>query len=667
MQLLLIIWATGLAAFSGLPGYFLVKHPQRGELWCVICMSGAMLLGLSGAFVGMFSHGVTTMSLLWPAVADGQIGLDPLSAFFLAPVFLIGGLGAIYGSGYWPQRRHPRNGRRLRFFWGVLVAGMAFLLISRHALLFLLGWECMALAAYFLIAVEGHRDENRRAAWIYLILTHFSSLTLFGLFALWHHITGSYLMAPVAVGTISTRMLNICMLLILCGFGTKAGIMPLHFWLPGAHSTAPSHVSAIMSGVVLKMGIYGIIRFNSLLPPAPLAWGALLLMLGISSGVLGILFAIAQQNLKRLLAYSSVENIGIITVGIGLAMIGHSQAQPTLIVLGLAGSLLHVWNHSLFKSLLFFGAGAVLHATHTRDIDCLGGLAKTMPRTAVLFLVGAVAICALPPLNGFASELLIYLGLFKSMILEGGNMFVPLFGVPALATIGALALACFAKVYSAIFLGEGRTRRACQAREVPILMQLPMTILAGICLLLGLLPWLAIAPLNGIITLWLPNNTVVYTLLAQAPLDVISAIAIVTLLCTVGVLYLFARTYANAREGLTWDCGYAAPTPRMQYTATSFTQMLTTLFNSVLKPRQHLPDTFPLFPRPDHAYSHVDEAVLDRLLMPVCRRLENWFAWFHRFQRGLTQHYVLYILIILLLFLSTLFSFKQLFANWFTL
>lgn len=665
MFLLFVIWATALAAFSGLPGYLLTKRVRRGELWSTACMLGAMVFGLIGAFGSLCRPTSASIPFHWPAVSDGLIGVDPLSGFFLIPVFLIGGLGALYALGYWPQERHPRSGKRLRFFWGILVAGMAFLLVSRHALSFLLGWECMALAAYFLIAVEDHRQENRRAAWIYLILTHFSSLALFGLFALWHHLTGSYLMAPLTVGTITTPMLNICMLLILCGFGTKAGIMPLHFWLPGAHSTAPSHVSAIMSGVVLKMGVYGIIRFSSLLPPAPPAWGALLLVLGIVSGTLGILFAIAQQNLKRLLAYSSVENIGIISIGIGLAMIGRSQAQPTWVVLGLAGALLHTWNHSLFKSLLFLGAGAILRTTHTRDIDRLGGLAKSMPHTAALFLVGSIAICALPPLNGFASELLIYLGLFKSVMLEGSNMLVPLFGVPALAMIGALALACFVKIYSMIFLGEGRTRRARQAGEAPLLMRLPMTILAAACLLLGLLPWLAIAPLNRIIAPWLPNSAAAYTLLAQAPLDVISAIAIVTLLCTIGVLYLFTRTHAQARTSVTWDCGYAAPTPRIQYTGTSFAQMITALFHGILKPHRHTPDTSPLFPRPERAHTRVDEAVLDRILMPVSHRLENWFAWFHRFQRGLTQHYVLYILIILLIFLSTLFSFKALLSHWF--
>ena len=277
--------------------------------------------------------------------------------------------------------------------------------------------------------------------------------------------------------------------LALVGFGLKAGIMPLHVWLPGAHANAPSHVSAIMSGVMIKMGIYGLVRVLVLLPTPPLAWGYVLLGLGVVSGVLGVAFAVGQHDLKRLLAYHSIENIGIIVIGLGLALIGRTLDRADWIVLGLGGALLHVWNHALFKSLLFLSAGSVIHATGTREIDRLGGLAKAMPRTSLAFLVGAVAICGLPPLNGFVSELLIYLGLFGTLgIGEGGACPMAAFAAPALALIGGLAVACFVKVFGVVFLGTARSEDARHAHESAWSMLGPMGVLMGCCLFIGLFP-----------------------------------------------------------------------------------------------------------------------------------------------------------------------------------
>ena len=245
------------------------------------------------------------------------------------------------------------------------------------------------------------------------MLSHFATLSLFGMFAVMAHVTGSFNFASLANGT--TGQLNTIFVLALLGFGTKAGIMPLHVWLPGAHAQAPSHISAMMSGIVLKMGIYGLVRVLSLFSEIPVQWGELILALGTVSAVLGVAFAVGQHDIKRLLAYHSIENIGIILMGIGLALLGRTYHQPIWVVLGAAGGLLHVWNHALFKSLLFFAAGSVVHATGTREIDSLGGLAKLMPLTSNCFLLGAVAICGLPPLNGFVSELMIYLGLFHTI------------------------------------------------------------------------------------------------------------------------------------------------------------------------------------------------------------------------------------------------------------
>lgn len=660
----LITAAIVLAAVSGLPGLCFARSSVWGQRIAVALTSGGALLGLTGAWSGLRAGQHAAVMFPWPAADDSVVGVDALSAFFLVPVFLMGGLGSIYGLGYWPQRQHPRNGRALQVFWGLLVAGMSLLVISKHAMAFLLGWEVMALSAFFLVTTEDQRDECRQAGWIYILATHVGTLTLFALFALWRWATGSYLLQPVASDAISLGLMNGLFFLALFGFGLKAGMLPLHFWLPGAHAAAPSHVSAMLSGVVLKMGIYGLLRFLSLLPDPPSAWGGLLLALGAISGLLGVVFALGQHDLKRLLAYHSVENIGIILMGLGLAMLGRSAHRSEWVVLGLAGCLLHVWNHSLFKSLLFLCAGSVVHTAHTRKIDHLGGLARTMPWTAAMFLVGAVAICGLPPLNGFVSELFVYLGLLRTATIDRSTGSAAVIAAPVLAMIGALAVACFVKVYGAVFLGEPRTPAAAHASEAPGSMRGAMVVLAACCAVIGLAPVLITPILDNVIARWRPaSDPAPLSLGTVAPLGAVSALS-VSLVACIAVLTgaLLHRGRIAHRVG-TWDCGYARPTSRMQYTASSFAQMIVAMFDWVLRPRGHRPHMDGLFPGRTAMHSHVDDAVLDRLLVPAAVGVERWFRWFHRFQQGLTQHYVLYILITMLLMLSSLMPFDELVAR----
>jgi hydrogenase-4 component B len=658
-----IIIAIFLAAISGLPGLFLSRKSVWGQRIAAGIMTGSAVVGLGGVGSGWGVDPSRIISISksfpWPAMGNSVIGLDALSAFFLVPVFLMGGLGSIYGLGYWPQLRHFGNGRKLRLFWGLLIAGMALLIISKHAMAFLLGWEIMALSAFFLVATEDHREECRRAGWLYLIATHTGTLTLFAMFALWRWATGSYALVPVAGNMISLGVLNILFFMALLGFGLKAGVMPLHFWLPSAHANAPSHVSAMLSGIVLKMGIYGLVRFLSLLPDPPLAWGGFILLLGAISGLFGVVFAIGQHDLKRLLAYHSVENIGIILMGLGLAMLGRSVGQPVWIVLGLAGCLLHTWNHSLFKSLLFLSAGSVVHSTHTRQIDRLGGLAKTMPWTAAMFVVGAVAICGLPPLNGFVSEFFVYLGLLGTMTTKGAMGSAPVLVVPVLAMIGALAVACFVKVYGAVFLGTPRTPTLSPTHESPLTMRIPMVILAALCAVIGLAPVLLIPILDRVIAGWVIGSSPLPSLRTVAPLNIMSVISVVLVsLIVVLAIGLGIRKRVSRYVG-TWDCGYARPTSRIQYTASSFAQMIVAMFRWVLRPRMQRPRITGLFPKPAQMHSHVDDIVLDRGILPVSRNAERWFNWFHRFQQGITQQYLLYILIIVILMMSTMIPFKE--------
>ncbi len=655
MPLQLVSVGMLLFASSGVPGLFMSRRSWAGQRISTLMTSLGAVIGLVGGCAGLTDGVVTMLPFPWPSVGNSFIGLDALSAFFLVPIFLVGGLGSVYGLGYWSVREKPRSGPTVRAFWGCIVAGMALLVTARHAMAFLFGWETMALSAFFLVSAENEHGETRKAGFIYLVATHLGTLSLFALFATWRWATGSFDLVPLATGAAPAGVANLLFLLGLLGFGMKAGIMPLHFWLPGAHANAPSHVSALLSGVMIKMGIYGIIRMLTLMPAGPAFWGVLILVLGAISGLLGVIYALGQHDLKRLLAYHSIENIGIILMGLGVAMLGRALGQPVWFALGMAGSLLHVWNHSLFKSLLFLGAGSVARSTGTRQIDTLGGLARSMPWTAALFLVGAAAICGLPPLNGFISEFLIYLGLLRPLTVAGSGGAALAFAAPVLAMIGALAVACFIKVYGVAFLGNPRTASAARATESPWSMRLPMLVLAGACLTIGLAPGLVVPALERAGAVIGPDIAArAGPLSALVPLGSLSVMAALLLgLSAVAAMTLSASVRAG-RRALTWDCGYAGPTGRMQYTASSFAQGIVRLFGAVLRPDTRRPLLQGAFPGRTSMHSHVADGVLDGWLLPSALRVQGRFRWFHRFQQGLTQHYVLFIVLALVLLLGTL-------------
>jgi hydrogenase-4 component B len=671
MSLVLILTATALAGASGLPGLFLDPRRPWGQWIAAFMMSLSAVVGIAGAVMGL--EGSYGIALALPSSLMGgglTLGMDALSAFFLVPIFAMGGLGSIYGLGYWSPSEHETSGRILGLFWGTLVAGMSILVVARHAMVFLLGWEAMALSAFFLVGTESHLAEVRGAAFIYLIATHIGTLSLFAMFGLLRLASGSFDLKPAAFDGASLGMLTAIFCLAMLGFGLKAGLMPLHFWLPIAHASAPSHVSAMLSGVVIKMGVYGMVRITGLLPQPPVAWGAILLILGAVSGVLGVAFAIGQHDLKRLLAYHSIENIGIIVMGLGLAMAGRSMDEPDWVVLGLAGCLLHVWNHAAFKSLLFLSAGSVVHVTHTREIDRLGGLAQPMPWTSVLFLIGAVAICGLPPLNGFVSELLIYLGLLHTTGIGGGESWIgAALGVPVLAAIGALAVACFVKAYGVVFLGKPRGVATAGAHESPMTMIAPMILLAACCVLIGLAPFALGSPLGHAVSAWAPESSGIGgRLVSLAPLASIGIMSLViwVMIGIVSTLFLWQHPIMLIHRACTWDCGYARPAPRMQYTSSSFTQMLVGLLRWPLRPRVHNPKICGVFPKAASFESHVDDVVLDGQLIPAVGAVQRWLAWLRGLQPGLTQHYVLYILVTVVAMLMWAVPFAQLLIRLFS-
>lgn len=653
MSVPLILVGIAIVAVSGVPGLFLSRQSTVGQWVTTVLAVGGAALGLVGVGVSVRVGDGPPLSLPWQVPGGAfLVAVDGISAVFLAPVFLISLLGSVYGLGYWKQTEHPRNGRKLRLFYGLLTAGMALVLLARNAILFLASWEVMALSAFFLVTTEDHDPEVRESGWLYLVSTHFATLCLFALFALLRAASGSFTLAPLAAGVISPSTATAVFVLALLGFGLKAGIMPLHVWLPSAHANAPSHVSALMSGVIIKMGIYGIVRITAMLPRPPVEWGGVLLGLGVVSGVLGVAFAIGQHDLKRLLAYHSIENIGIIVMGIGLAMVGRSLGQADWIVLGLAGALLHVWNHALFKALLFLSAGSVIHAMHTREIDHLGGLAKTMPWTALSFLVGAVAICGLPPLNGFVSEFLIYLGLFRTLGLGQEPAYAgAAFAAPALALIGGLAVACFVKVFGAVFLGVARSEHARHAHESGPAMIVPLAALAACCFVIGLAPALVVPVLARGVSAWAPELADVGPRLHNlAALDWVSFMGVLLLasgLLAGGAFWVCLRR-SPVLTGPTWGCGFSASSPRLQYTSSSFAQMLVDLFAWALRPKGRAPEELPLFPGKSSFHSDVPDVVLDEAILPAFRSVAWLFSWFRWFQHGNVQTYLLYIFVALI-------------------
>jgi formate hydrogenlyase subunit 3/multisubunit Na+/H+ antiporter MnhD subunit len=587
-----------------------------------------------------------------------HLGMDPLSAFFLIPITGLGLLGAIYGAGY----QRGGDAKKLGVGWfhyNLLLASMVVVVTSRNAILFLIAWEVMALSSFFLVTHEHEKPHVRTAGWIYLVATHLGTAFLLALFVILGEKAGSYEFSAFARvgGTLSPGLSIAAFFFALIGFGAKAGFIPLHVWLPEAHPAAPSHVSALMSGVMIKTGIYGLIRLLACLGAPPAWWGWCLLAVGLVSAIMGVLLALSQNDLKRLLAYCSVENIGVIAVGLGVGYLGLSHGSTTVAVLGFAGALLHVLNHAIFKGLLFLGAGSVLHGAGTGDMNRLGGLYKRMPWTGTTFLIGAAAISGLPPLNGFVSEFLIYFGAFSAVVSAPSVVVVSgLAVITGLALTGGVAAACFAKAFGGVFLGEPRSDDAVRAHEANGLMRWPMVVLAACCVLIGFLAPLAVRavlPAVGMLVPVTPGALDAGIAPALAPLGWISAgcaafTGLVVLLALLRAWLLSGRTVGASG---TWDCGYAKPTARMQYTASSFAQPLMAVFSGLLGTRGVSVRPKGLFPENASFASETPDLFRSRLYDPLVTRTLWLLAYFRGAQHGRVQMYVLYVALTLIAFL----------------
>jgi hydrogenase-4 component B len=570
-----------------------VRHDRgRAAHLAALVGSGVGTVVAAHALLG----GSTEQAHLWAVTpfANLNVRLDPLSAFFLLVISFVAMPVSLYAIGYLADEHGPTA--TLGAAYNLFLAAMGLVVIADSVFMFLIAWEAMSLASYLLV-MHNHRErEVQRAGFVYLVMTHLGTAFLTGALLVLFLAAGSgsldFAAFRAAAAHLSGAHRTVIFLLALVGFGTKAGIIPLHIWLPRAHPAAPSHVSALMSGVMIKTAIYGLVRVGwEFAGPGPAWWGALVLALGIVSAVLGVLYALLENDMKRLLAYSSVENIGIILIGVGTAFMLLSLGHPVAAALALVAGFYHLLNHAVFKSLLFLGGGAIHHVTHTRSMEKLGGLIRRMPWTAATFLVGAAAIAAILPFNGFVSEWLTLQSLLQLGVTDGGLLAAVTVGIAvgALALTGGLAVFTFIKAFGVMFLGVPRSDHAVHAHEVRVTMRLGMALLAVCCPVLGLAPALALRLLRPVTTAL--TGTVAdphFRLVPQARHDPALAqhgsyapLAILILLVLAGgTILLLARVLGGRvrrRIAPPWICGNRLE-PAMQYTAAALTKSARIIF-----------------------------------------------------------------------------------------
>jgi len=623
----------------------------RDRVFAMLVVAGAGLVSVPAFRVlGGAANLVTRSSSGLPG-GDWVIGIDPLSAVFLLVVLVVGAANAVYGAAYMRADGDTRVSRQANATYAVLVVVLALVVTAQSVVLFLCAWEMMAISSFLLIMTHHEEPQVRRSGFIYIVATHTGTLLLFVMFAVWSRGTADWSFASLAASR-STLMYGggPLFLLALAGFGVKAGFVPLHFWLPPAHAAAPSHVSAVMSGIVIKMGIYCLLRVVMLAGPPPVWWAWTVLSLGAVSAVLGVLWALAQHDIKRLLAYHSVENIGIIMIGMGLGALGTAYGHPVLAILGYGAAVLHTVNHALFKALLFMSAGAVYRMTGTRNIEELGGLARRMPITFAAFLIGSIAIIGVPPLNGFVSEWLVYQGLFRAGY-SSDAVRIALLVVPMLALVGGLALACFAKATGVMFLGRPRSSRPLAAREVGQALLYPQLALAVICVVIGLLPALIVRPFLfiGAAIAGEPQGQAAAAWADVSPAAQSVAVFAGSLLFVATLIWAgrrFVLSRRSVRADATWSCGYGATTPRMQYTASSFAAPLISVFGPLTGVQEHRGSTvFHSTPR---------DLILDRVVTPLWARVQRSALRLRPIQDGRLHFYLVYVVATVVVYLTYL-------------
>ena len=654
---------------------------RRQRLVIMFSFTSAAIASMLGLVAGILSvsHGGSSQYILGMGLPDlpFHLRLDPLAGFFLVVVSLLSVFVSIYSIGYTRGFLGKRSVTSLAIFYCMFLAGMFMVVLSDDALIFLISWEIMAAASYFLVIFENERAINRRAALLYLIVAHVGAIAILLSFGVLSGLASGggegfqgYTFDAMRQAPRPLILATVAFLLALFGFGAKAGIVPLHVWLPEAHPVAPSNVSALMSGVMLKTAIYGIIRITyDLIGIFPWWWGTVILVIGLVSALMGVLYALMQHDLKKLLAYHSVENIGIILIGIGLSMTFHSLDLPLLAALSLIAGLYHTINHAVFKGLLFMGAGAILHTTNERNMEEMGGLIHHMPWTSAMFLVGCVSIAALPPFNGFVSEWLTFQAFLLSPSLPSPLMklLMPI-GAAVLALTGALAAACFVKVYGVVFLGHWRGHNRPNIHEADISMKIGMGLAAVSCLTLGIFPpffigWMDILPRqlvgSGLLQASESGSWIWLTPISSERASYSGALVFVVILAVVAAAYIVLHVKPGRITRVPiWDCGFEKINSRMQYNSTSFAMPIRTIFGFLfnIKENRRLvkQSAHPAFP----VRLHYNLRIRDRIWGWIYKPIVTYSFWisrkFGKLQQGSINTYLVYsfVTIILLLVLS---------------
>jgi hydrogenase-4 component B len=662
---LLPIDMAGLATLTwlaiGLLGLFSPRRMVLGALFPASALV-ALLLAIAGLW-GMDSAPQAAVLPLGLPDLPFHLRMDALSAFFL---LLLGAatIGiTLYSAGYFRTLGDRGNALNLLCLqYHVFLASMAWVLLADDAYFFMVAWETMALSSYFLVTTDHDIPDIRRAGFLYLLIAHVGALGILLSFGVMQGGHGDYTFAAMRAGHLDAFWASAAFLLALFGFGAKAGLLPLHAWLPEAHPAAPSPVSALMSGIMLKTAIYGILRVTfDLLDDQRWWWGALMLVLGLLTALFGVLFAAVQSDIKRLLAYSSIENIGIIVSGIGLAALFHAYGENPVAALALTATLYHALNHAFFKGLLFLGAGSVLHATTERNMAKLGGLIHRMPWVATTTLIGTLAIAGLPPFNGFVSEWLMlqaYL-LMPALPEPYLNMMLPL-GAAALALAGTLAAYAMVKFYGVVFLGQSRGLNLDKTHDAGPWERLGLAWMAAGCILLGLFPVSVILQLDHVTQLlaghdlgssaarsgWMWLTPVAPERASYSPLILLLAI-----LGGIALTFLAVRKlyHGRLRRGASWDCGYPLQTARMQDSADGFGQPIKQIFEQFFGLSREVPSPFDPHP---HYQSEVTDPLWKIFYRPIASSVEFISRFVSVLQQGRISIYLLYSFVTLITLLA---------------
>jgi len=637
-----------------------ISSKQKG----IVTLMGTILISAISSVPAIYAlSGNSTELLFQGTLVTGAIPvrIDSLSGWFILTINFTYITSMVYGIGY--MKVYASQTSNLSMHWiAYLISHSALIAVCslQNSIAFLFAWEFMALSTFTLVIFEHQKQQIIKAGINYIIQAHVSILFLTLGFIWVYYKTHSF--DFMAIGLFSTNQVMLGSLILFMvffvGFAIKAGFVPFHTWLPHAHPAAPSHVSAAMSGVIIKIGIYGILRMVLLIHTNYTLIGYFILVISVITGIYGVILAIIQHNLKKLLAYHSIENIGIIGIGIGMGCIGLGSDNQILALLGFGGALLHTLNHSLFKSLLFFGAGNIYQSTHTMNLEQLGGIGKRMPRTALLFLIASLAICGLPPFNGFVSEFIIYSGLFNGMHgIPLTGLFFMIFSVFGLALIGGLAILCFTKAFGSIFLGHPRRR----LKEVPLESGLikiaPMMVVALFMLVIGLFPSFFVKVLS------LPTHLLSGSIIANSnqianfELQTIPRIGMASLMFLVifAVLYFVRKQRTSTLPQAscqTWGCGYVGSTGKMQYTASSFVRFFRKLAEPILSIRTFKQEINHVFPERAGYETHPKDKAEEWFVYYPIRQFKHFLNWFSFLQSGNPQRYVLYEVIFILLIIG---------------